>query len=43
MNIVSDINYLINEIKFIKEDNFENKAITKMIEINEDINNKYFN
>ena len=42
MTIVFDINYLMNEIKFIKENNLENKAIIKMKEIHEEINNKYF-
>ena len=35
MTIVFDINYLMNEIKFIKENNLENKAIIKMKEIHE--------
>ena len=42
MTIVFDINYLMDEIKFIKENNLENKAIIKMKEIHEEISNKYF-
>ena len=42
MSIVFDMNYLINEIKFMKENNIENKAIIKMKEIHDEIINKYF-
>ena len=42
MSIVFDMNYLINEIKFIKENNDENKATIKIKKMNEIINNNYF-
>ena len=42
MSIAFDVNYLMNEIKYIKENNDENKATIKMKKINEDIYNNYF-
>lgn len=42
MSIVFDVNYLMNEIKYISENNDENKASTKMKKINEEINNNYY-
>ena len=42
MSIVFDMNYLMNEIKYISENNNENKASIKMKKINEEINNNYF-
>ena len=42
MSIVFDVNYLMNEIKYISENNDENKATIKMKKINEDIYNNYF-
>ena len=42
MSIVFDINYLMNEIKYIKENNDENKASIKMKKINEEINDNYY-
>ena len=42
MSIVFDINYLMNEIKYISENNDENKAAIKMKKISEEINNNYF-
>ena len=42
MSIVFDMNYLMNEIKYISENNNENKASIKMKKINEEINNNYY-
>ena len=42
LSIVFDVNYLMNEIKYISENNDENKATIKMKKINEDIYNNYF-
>ena len=42
MSIVFDLNYLMNEIKYIKDNNDENKATIKMKKINQEINSNYF-
>ena len=42
MSIAFDVNYLMNEIKYIKENNDENKATIKMKKIYEDVNKNYF-
>ena len=42
MNIAIDINYLMNDIKYISENNNENRATIKIKKINEDITNNYF-
>ena len=41
MNISFDVNYLINEIKQINDNNGQNNTQIKLKEINEEINNKF--